>query len=120
MNTCPKCKETSHQRKCGRTVAGSQQYSCKHCKTKYTPEPKERGYPDEMRLQAIKMYVDGINYRRIARHLAIHHTTVINWVKAFAAQLPDAPLPEELHTIELDELFTFIETKKSVSTSSQQ
>ena len=116
MNTCPKCKQTSHQRKCGTTRAGSQQYSCKHCKTKYTPEPKERGYPNELRLKAIRMYVDGINYRRIARHLGVHHTSVINWVKAFAAQLPDAPLPEELHTIELDELFTFIETKKNAST----
>lgn len=82
---------------------------------RYTPEPKARGYSDEVRLQAIRMYVDGINYRRIARHLNIHHTSVINWVKAFAAQLPDAPLPENSHTIELDELFTFIETKKNAS-----
>ena len=65
------------------------------------------------------MYVDGINYRRIGRLLNVSHVSVINWVKAFAAQLPDAPLPEELHTIELDELFTFIETKKNASTSSQ-
>ncbi len=115
MITCPKCKKTTHQRKCGFTIAGSQQYSCKHCKAKYTPKPKERGYPDELRLQAVRMYVDGLNYRRIARHLNVHHTSVINWVKAFAAQLPDAPLPEELHTIELDELFTFIETKKNAS-----
>lgn len=113
---CPKCQATTHQRKCGKTKAGSQQYSCKHCKAKYTPEPKERGYPDEVRIQAIRMYVDGINYRRIGRHLKVHHTTVIHWVKAFAAQLPEAPLPEELHTIELDELFTFIETKKNAST----
>jgi hypothetical protein len=58
-----------------------------------------------------------MNYRRIGRHLEVHNTTVLNWVKAFAAQLPDAPLPEELHTIELDELFTFIEAKKNASTS---
>lgn len=117
---CPKCQETSHQRKCGKTITGSQQYSCKHCKAKYTPEPKKRGYLIELRFQAIQMYVDRINYRRIGRHLMVHHTTVINWVKAFAAQLPDTPPPEDLHTIELDELFTFIETKKSASTSSQQ
>lgn len=120
METCPKCKETTHQRKCGKTIAGSQRYSCKHCHAKYTPEQKERGYPNELRLQAVRMYVDGMNYRRIARHLQVHNTTVINWVKAFAAQLPDAPLPEDLHTIELDELFTFIETKKNASISSQQ
>lgn len=119
MQTCPSCKETTSQHKSGKTKAGSQRIRCWHCKTKYTPQPRERGYSDELRLQAIRMYVDGMNYRRIARHIAVHHTSVMNWVKAFAAQLPDAPLPEELPTIELDELFTFIETKKNASTSSQ-
>ena len=116
MKTCPKCHKKSRQVKAGKAEAGSQRYKCQHCKTKYTPEPKERGYPDELRIQSVRMYVDGMNYRRIARHLKVHNTTVINWGKAFAAQLPDAPLPEALHTIELDELFTFIETKKNAST----
>ena len=115
MKQCPNCKENTKQVKAGKTEVGSQRYKCQHCKIRYTPHPKERGYPDEVRLQAIRLYVDGMNYRRIARHLNIHHTSVINWVKAFAARLPDAPLPEELHIIELDELFTFIETKKSES-----
>ena len=118
MKRCPKCQEESRQVKAGKTEVGSQRYKCQHCTTRYTPEPKERGYPDELRKQALRMYVDGMNYRRIARHLEVHHTSVINWVKAFAAQLPDAPLPEELLTIELDELYTFIETKKSASTLS--
>ena len=113
MNPCPNCKETSHQRKCGTTIAGSQRYSCKHYKTKYTPEPKERGYPDKLRHQAIRLYLGGMNYRRIARHLQAHNPTVTNWVKSFAAQLPDAPLPQDWKTVELDELFTFIETKKA-------
>ena len=116
MKKCQKCQEESKQVKAGKTEAGSQRYKCQHCKTRYTPHPKERGYPDELRIRAIRMYVDGINYRRIGRHLGVHHTSVINWVKAFAAQLPDAPVPEELPTIELDELFTFIETKKNAST----
>ena len=116
MKQCPNCRETTRQVKAGKTEVGSQRYKCQRCKVRYTPIQKERGYSEELRLQAIRLYVDGMNYRRIARHLNIHHTSVINWVKAFAAQLPDAPLPEELHTIELDELFTFIETKKNAST----
>jgi transposase-like protein len=119
MKQCPKCQEQTKQVKAGKTEVGSQRYKCQHCKTRYTPQPKERGYSDELRLQAVRMYVDGINYRRIGRHLGVHHTSVINWVEAFAAQLPDAPLPEDLHTIELDELFTFIETKKNASSLSQ-
>ena len=36
----------------------------------------------------------------------------MNWVKAHAEQLPEAPVPEEVYSVEMDELFTFIEEKK--------
>jgi transposase-like protein len=88
-----------------------------HCGSKYTPEPKWHGYPDAMRKQAVQWYVDGMNLRRIARHLGVHHRTVSLWVKASAAQLPAAPVPGEVETAELDELFTFIGSKKTASTS---
>ncbi|TAK13435.1 MAG: IS1 family transposase [Anaerolineae bacterium] len=120
MKPCPNCQMETRQVKAGKTGAGSQRYKCQHCGSRYLLKPKARGYPEALRLQAIRLYVDGMNYRRIARHLKVHHTSVINWTKAFAAQLPDAPLPEEIRTIELDELFTFIGTKKSGSTSSQR
>ena len=83
-----------------------------HCGCKYTPEPKQHGYPDEMRKQAVQFYVDGMNLRRIARHFRIYHRTVSLWVQASAASLPDAPVPEEVQTVEMDELFTFIGNKK--------
>ena len=41
----------------------------------------------------------------------------MNWVKAYAAQLPDAPMPAEVDDVEMDELYTFIEHKKTESTS---
>jgi transposase-like protein len=90
-----------------------------HCRYKYTPEPKVHGYPDEIRKQALKLYVDGMNLRRIGRHLGLHHRTVSLWVKASAANLPDTPIPGEVKTAEMDELFTFIGSKKTGSTSSR-
>jgi hypothetical protein len=56
--------------------------------------------------------------RRLGRNLGIHHRTVSLWVKAHAASLPEAPLPEEVTAAEMDELFTFIGHKKTGSTSS--
>lgn len=88
-----------------------------HCGCKYTPVPKPRGYPEEMRKRALQLYVDGMNLRRIGRHLGIHHRTVSLWVKAYAASLPEAPMPEEVKEAEMDELFTFIGNKKTESTS---
>ena len=70
-----------------------------------------------MRRQALQLYVDGTNLRRIARTLGIHHRTVSLWVKASAFSSPNAPLPKEVKTAEMDELFTFIGDKKTGSTS---
>lgn len=63
------------------------------------------------------MYVDGANLRRIGRHLNVNHQSVANWVKAYAARLPPAPLPDEVEVMEMDELHTFIEQKKTKPTS---
>jgi transposase-like protein len=87
------------------------------CGCKYTPEPKERGYSNEVRLQAVRLYVDGMNLRRVGRHLGVSPQSVANWVTAYAAQLPPAPTPDEVETMELDELHTFIEKKKTKPTS---
>jgi transposase-like protein len=88
-----------------------------HCGCKYTPEPKHHGYVEDMRKRAVQMYVDGIILRRIARHFGIHHRTVSLWVQASAASLPETPVPKEVRTAEMDELFTFIGNKKTGSTS---
>ncbi len=62
------------------------------------------------------MYADGINFRRIGRHLGVHHQTVINWVNAHVDKLPGAPVPERVQTVEMDELSTFIGEEKTPST----
>ena len=63
------------------------------------------------------MYVDGMNLRKIARHLKVHHRTVALWVLDHAEALPNAPMPEEVKAAEMDELFTFIGDKKTASIS---
>ena len=72
-----------------------------------------------LRERAVEMYVDGGNFRRIARHLNVNHQTVANWVTKHAESLPKAPMPEEVNEAEMDELFTFIGSKKTRSTFSR-
>jgi transposase-like protein len=114
---CPKCEQTERQVKAGRTGTGSQRYKCQRCGHRYTPQPKAQGYNDEIRLRAVQMYIDGGNLRRVARQLGVNHQSIANWVNAHVAQLPDAPLPSQVDTIEMDELHTFIERKKTKPTS---
>ena len=118
MNNCPKCHRTERQNRAGKTGGGSQRYRCMYCQIKYTPEPKAWAYDEQIRRKALEMYLDGMNLRRIARHLGVHHRTVSLWVKAKAASLAKAPVPKEVKEAEMDELFTFIGEKKSGSTSS--
>ena len=70
-----------------------------------------------MRQQAVKLYVDGTNYRRIGRILGVDHVTVMHWVRAHTDQLPEAPQPRPVVMAEQDELFTFVGKKKTSSTS---
>ena len=114
---CPKCHTEGKQNKDGFTAQGSQRYRCKVCGARYTPEPKEAGYSEEIRMRAVRMYADGAGFRQIGRQLNVCHVSVMNWVKAYAARLPDAPMPSEVDDVEMDELYTFIGNKKTGSTS---
>lgn len=64
------------------------------------------------------MYLEDGNFRRIARLLGVHHQTVINWVNASHAALKERgttpPQPDTVETAELDELWTFVGSKKTV------
>jgi len=77
------------------------------------------GYDDATRGRAVRMYLDGINQRRIARQLGVSQGSVSNWARAFADLLPDeVPKPAgKVEVAEIDELFTFIERKKTKPTS---
>lgn len=119
MSTCPHCQRSEGQVKAGLTAAGSQRYLCKVCLRKYTPEPRPLGYEQDVRQQAIRMYLDGNNQRRIARQLGVSQGSVSNWAREFADNLPDeVPQPEQtVEVAEIDELFTFVSHKKTMPTS---
>ena len=123
MPTCPTYGETTRQHQAGTNPSGTARRECQHCKRTYTPAPKTRSYDLVLRRQALKLYVDGTNFRRIARHLSVNHQTAINWVNQAAANLPAPPLPKErqkeapVETLELDELFTFVSQNKSLKKS---
>ena len=82
------------------------------------------GYDAGIKEQAVKMVVDGANFRRTGRYLKVNHQTVVNWFNAATAELKPAetpcPVVGEGDVVELDELFTFVGDKKTKSTSSRK
>ena len=92
---CPQCAQKEGQIKDGYTAAGSQRYRCKLCKYRYTPQPKERGYDEEIRLQALQLFLEGATLRQISRILEVNHQSVANWVNGYTNYLPPN-LPESI------------------------
>jgi transposase-like protein len=117
MITCPHCQDTARQVKAGFTHTKNQRYQCQQCRRQYTPAPRPLGYDDETKQMALKLYLEGNGFRRIGRLLSVNHQSVVNWINAFHAQLRAKklalPVPGQVNTLELDELFTFIGAKKS-------
>lgn len=95
MPFCPKCGDGELQIKDGRTAAGSQRYRCKQCGFRYTPMPKDRGYDEYIRLQALRLHLEGLSLRSISRVLGINHQTAANWINRYANDLP-LPFPDSI------------------------
>ena len=93
---CPYCLQEDRQVKAGRTKFGSQRYKCQYCKHKYIPVPKRPGYPEEVRMKAISLYLAGVGFRGIARILKVNHQSVANWVNRYAANQPPSLLKSSL------------------------
>lgn len=76
--------------------------------TLYRPA-KPHGYPPARRVQALKLDVDGMNVRRIARVLDVHHQTVINWRNPGTDRVSNPPpTPAPVDTVEVAAVYTFV------------
>jgi transposase-like protein len=113
MSQCPHCGATEEQTTYGRTARGSQRFKCRACVRVYTPDALPLGYGDEVKREAVRLYLEGTNFRRIGRILGVNHQSVINRVNSYHASLPPARRPVAApETLEMDELFTFVGSKK--------
>jgi transposase-like protein len=63
------------------------------------------------------MYLEGMSLWAVGRVLGVNHQSAANGIRGYASQLPFAPLPDEVDIAELDEMFTFVGSKKTASTS---
>jgi transposase len=61
--------------------------------------------------------MEGNSQRAIGRILKVSQQSVANWINAYVDKLPPAPIPEKPQEAELDELYSFVQKKKTKSTS---
>lgn len=116
--SCPYCGQRAPVVRAGlNNKGGNQRHKCQRCKKYFTQEPWPKGYDAHLREQALRMYLEGVSLRGIGRVLGVHHQSIANWVKAAAEALPEQVADNTpTQTVEIDELFTFVGKKRSVST----
>lgn len=106
-------------RKCGSEKSvkngkrnGVQCYKCKCCGFQYTKD-KPNGRSEAERNKAIALYLMGMSMRSIAKLFHVNVTSVIYWVRKFAIKNYEKPTPSGAIVVELDEMWHFIESKKT-------
>ena len=98
MIICPHCGNAPHQVKAG-LHGGNQRYKCTHCRRRYTPEPKPRGYPEDLRRQALTLHTEGRSVREIGLQLGINPQSIYFWLRHQAEQKPNIPQASFTETV---------------------
>ncbi len=110
MMYCAKCGHKDY-RKNGK-MRGKQRYRCLKCGYNFT-NTHGRGYPPEVRLQALRMYTENMGLSSIGRLLGVDTATVMHWVRDEGKKLMEQlrrAIPKSLDgmdIIEIDERWHF-------------
>ena len=62
-------------------MQGHQRYKCKSCGFSFTKGYK--GKSEELKQQALKLYLESMGFRAIGRVIGVSNVTVLNWVRAY-------------------------------------
>ena len=111
MRNCPKCKSKNF-RKDG-IVKSKQRYLCKDCSHRFTVE--QIGKPNNLKRNALLLYLEGLGFRSIGRYLNVSHVAVFNWIKSFGEKIDEFRSCGEIEVVELDEMHTYIGSKKTTA-----
>jgi len=110
MLACPKCSH-SVATKSG-IVNHRQRWKCKACGYHYTVA--SRGFPKEVKRQALELYLEGLGFRSIGRILKVSHVSVYNWIRTFGEKLNEIKSDKKVKVVEIDEMHSYIGQKKTI------
>jgi transposase-like protein len=109
-----KCLRCGSEENCKDGFAQSRQrYKCKKCNYHYTVAKKSDIKSPDTRRMAFEMYLEGLGFRAIGRLLRISYGTVYQWIKNWDKQIELPRRNEQIEVVELDEMHTYVERKKT-------
>ncbi len=108
MASCPKCQNEQCTK--DGIVRGRQRYRCKSCGYRHTVAYK--GYSEEVKRQALALYLEGLGFRSIGRVLNCSHVAVFQWIKQYGEKASLTLPATEIEVVEMDEMHSYIGSKK--------
>jgi transposase len=109
--SCKRCGSISYVK--NGIVRGLQRYRCQSCGCNFTATPK-RGCSQATKALAILLYSLGkASFRWLGKLLGVSDVSVYRWVRQAAEELPEPQVREEIREMELDELWHFLQAKKT-------
>ena len=94
-------------------VRGHQRYKCKSCGCNFT-DTALRGKPQAMKLLAVLLYGMGnMSQSMIAKLFGVSEVAVYKWIRQYASLLPEPEVPAEVEIVQLDEMWHFVNGKKT-------
>jgi transposase len=115
----------THCIKCGNdrvvkngSVHGVRKHRCKSCGYQFTKNTLHdyQKYPLRIKLLAVWLYISGLSMRRISRLCQCSTQSVLNWVRGYAREHYEKPVPTgQAVILEVDEMWHYL--KKSLESS---
>ena len=89
---CPYCADDTRQVKAG-MANDLQRYKCTSCQRRYILDHAGRGYPNQIRQEAQRLFDQGLNFRQIAQQVGVNHQSVANWLRERQTADPNVRAP---------------------------
>jgi len=94
-------------------VRGLQRYKCKGCGCFFTATPR-RGKHPAMKAMAVLLYGMGaMSFSLIGRLFGVSDVAVYKWINQAAAGLPEPQIAAETDVVMVDEMWHFVNGKKT-------
>ncbi len=109
---CASCQGTRVVKN-GRSRHGHQRFKCVGCGLTFGALDHRRVEP-ERRRQALEHYAEGVGLRSTERLVGVSHNSVMNWVRQeVAGKAIERVDAAQIDTIEADELWSYVGSKKT-------
>lgn len=93
-----------------------QRYKCKSCGLSFIEGDRRQKTPIEAQALAVLLYGMGkSSYGFIAKLFKVSRTAVYQWIRNFCEDIPPPIVPEGDYDLEFDEMWHFINSKKTNS-----